>query len=188
MSRKALGIVLIGVGGVLVVVAVALALWDPADGGLATGSTSTTAAGPATTLVTPTTSLLTPTTATPAASTTAPVAQEGIAEFVEAFAAALAAGDQGFVMERLHPAVIAGYTLETCQTWVSTEVMALSDYGLTGDPTGPVDKSLVIAGETVTIDDVYTAPVGFTFSGQSFDSVADFAVVDGLVRWLGTCE
>lgn len=59
---------------------------------------------------------------------------------------------------------------------------------MVGEPTGPQDREFSIAGSPVRIDNAYRAPVRFTFGGQSFDSTADFALLNGLIYWLGTCQ
>lgn len=189
MTRRKQGLGLVALGVLLVVAAVVAAMSGPGEGDLvaSTASTSTTMDTRSTSEPTTTTSPDTTTTTTRPAPTTT-VAPETVEEFVELFAAALAAGDLEFVMDRLHPDVVDGYTSEVCEAWVSSEIMALSDYGLTGDPTGPVDKTVNLAGQTATIADVYSAPVSFTFQGESFDSTADFALVNGVMRWLGSCQ
>jgi hypothetical protein len=192
MSRRALGLASIALGVVLITAGVIVASSEPSGETAAVSPTTTPTASTSTnvlptTSTNPSTTIAPPTTSTvPATTTTLPT--ETVEEFVEAFAAALDNGDSAFVLERLHPDVIDGYTLQACETWVTDEIMGLSNYELTGDPTGPVDKSVTIAGSPATINDVYTAPVRFMFGGQSFDVSADFAVVENLVHWLGACE
>lgn len=187
MSRRNLGLGLIAIGSALILSGVLVATSGSPDEAItAQPATTTTVRTPSTTPETTTTSPSVTTTTT--SQTTTTLRPETVEEFVDLFAAALTSGDQEFVVGRLHPAVIEGYTEEACRTWVGDEIMALSDYRLTGAATGPVDKGVSIAGQPATIVGVYSAPVSFTFRGQSFDSTADFAVVEGLVRWLGSCE
>lgn len=193
MSRRTLGLVLVASGAVLIVAGLVVLL---AGGSPASESTPTTVASSPTTVTTtpattPTTAATTttaqPTTTVESTTTTAVVESETVEVFVVEFAAALAGGETDFVLSRLHPDVVAGYGAEACETWVTAEIMGLSDYRLTGDPTGPSDRNVTIAGETTAIADMYTAPVSFDFGGQSFDATADFAAVDGLIYWVGTC-
>lgn len=182
-----MGFGLITLGVVLILAGVVVAMSGSPDEDTMASATSTTAPLPSTT-VTSTTISRAATTTTTSLATTTTVRPETVEEFVALFAAALDAGDRDFLMTRLHPAVVDGFSDEVCEAWVGREIMGLSDYRLTEEPSGPIDKNVTVAGQSVTIHDVYTAPVSFTFQGQSFDSSADFSVVDGVVHWLGSCE
>lgn len=196
MSRRVLGLSLIAVGLALVATAVFATVSRSTDeepsaspttsmpgasSPSEAASTTSTQPGTTTSEAQTTTSLL-------AATTTTTRPAETIEGFVDSFAAALASGDMDFVMSRLHPDVVGSYPDGTCAAWVSSQIMALSNYRLTGEPTGPSDRTVTIAGRQMVIADVYSAPVSFTFGGQDFDSSADFAVVGGAVYWLGMCE
>jgi hypothetical protein len=191
MSKRTLGLSLMAVGLALVATAIVLGVNGSSDDqSQAMETTSTAGATPTTTSSTSSSRQTTTTTTTTSSPTTTSTTRpsETIEEFVGLFATALSTGDRGFVLERLHPEVVAAYPTDACETWVDDEIMALSDYRLTGDPSGPVDKNVTIAGRQVTIPDVYSAPVSFTFGGQDFESSADFSLVDGVVYWLGMCE
>ncbi len=159
---------------------------SPAASGESTPTTTrlpeTTAPGSTSTTVASTTTAVATTTTTTAAPT------ETVQEFVELYAAAIANGDADFVLSRLHPQVVEQLSIDVCQSWVATEIMALSDYEMAGEPTEPQNRDFSIAGSPVRIDNVSSVPVSFTFGGQSFDSTADFALLDGVIYWLGTCE
>lgn len=132
-------------------------------------------------------------TTVPAATTTSPssgtgspsstiVLEETIEEFVAAFGAATEAGDFDFVWSRMHPAVIdrADGDEELCRAWVEREILALSDYEL-----GEVIEGPVAFGE---LEDVFTVAITFTFEGEPFDGIGQYAVVDGRFLWLGQCR
>ena len=194
MSRRVVGLAVMALGAVLVVAAVLMAMFGGSDAEPVAAATTSipgtvSSSGPSsTTTTTPiTTSAPATTTSSPAPTTTTQPA-ETVEEFVSAFAAALVNGDAGFVMSRLHPDVVGAYPEGTCRAWVDEQIMALSDYRLTGEVSGPTDKTVAIAGAQVTFEAVYSAPVSFTFGGQDFESSADFILVDGLVYWLGVCE
>jgi hypothetical protein len=187
MSRRVVGVAVMTLGVVLVAAAVAIAMSRVSDSEPVAASTTSSAgtgstSGPSSTTTAPaaTTSSSLPTTTT--------LQSETVAEFVDAFAAALVNRDADFVMSRLHPDVVEAYPEGTCQAWVADQIMALSDYRMTGGVTGPTDKTVTIAGRQVTFTDVYSAPVSFTFGGQDFQSSADFILLEGLVYWLGVCE
>lgn len=114
--------------------------------------------------------------------TSTPVLEETIEEFVGAFAAATEADDFEFVWSRMHPAVIerADGDEALCRAWVEREILALSDYQLLDVIDGPAPL-----GE---IPDVFTAAISFTFEGESFDGLGQYAVVDGRFTWLGLCR
>lgn len=195
MGNRTLGLSLMALGLALVVTAVVLGVTGSSDDQSVATETTTTVrlastAEPSTSTPIQTTSTTSsPVTTTSSPSTTSTTRPpETVEEFVDLFASALASGDRAFVLNRLHPDVADAYAAGVCETWVDSEIMALSDYRLTGDTSGPVDKEVTIAGQQVTIEQVYSAPVSFTFGGQNFDSSADFALVDGVVYWLGVCE
>jgi hypothetical protein len=195
MSNRTLGLSLMIVGLALVATAIVLGVNGSSDDQPQATETTSTVAPTSTMNVSTSFSTQTTTTTSPPATTTTSQTTtsttrppETIEEFVGLFADALSTGDRAFVLDRLYPDVVDAYPADVCETWVDDEIMALSDYRLTGDLSGPVDKSVTVAGRQMTIRDVYSAPVSFSFGGQSFDSSADFVLVDGIVHWLGMCE
>ncbi len=146
-----------------------------------TTATPTTIATTTTAAPTTTTTTMAPTTTTSAAPPTTVTSDEAlIQEFVVDYAAATEADDVDFLYERIHPAVIATGGEELCRNFVAAEIVLISDYQLTGPITGPVELLENILG--------YTAQVMFTFQGQSFTDNAQFAIVDGEVRWFTVCR
>lgn len=128
------------------------------------------------------------TTAVPATTTTTALPPETVEDFVSAFAAAIAAGDVDFLVDRLHPAVIGGFGPALCRAWIETEILELVDYQVTGPVAGPSPQSFTTPAGTGTIEDAFSAPVSFVFQGQQFDGEGDFALVDGEMRWMGQCR
>ncbi len=147
-------------------------------------------ASPSTVPVTPTTtrSPTTTTSSTTTTTTTVAVASESVEQFVELFAAAVAAGDVDFLFGRLHPAVVGGFGPDLCRQWVTDEILQFTEYQLTGPAEGPNDQSFTTPAGTGVIANSFNAPVRFTFQGQPFDSQAGFALVDGEMYWLGQCR
>lgn len=194
MNRRVVGVAVMALGVVLVVAAVAIAMSRVSDSEPAATPTTSSAGSDSTLRPSPTTTSVPVTTSSPATTTssslptTTTLQPETVAEFVDAFAAALVNRDANFVMSRLHPDVVEAYPEGTCQAWVADQIMGLSDYRMTGGVSGPTDKTVTIAGRQVTFTDVYSAPVSFTFGGQDFQSSADFILLEGLVYWLGVCE
>lgn len=201
MSRRSLGLAVAAMGVIVTLIGVVglITSGDSGDTEQSTGqptgpvattgstegatTTSTTTTSPTSTTTSTTTTVTTTTTTHPR-----PTGAEQIETFVAEFTAAIASGDRGFVLSRFHPAVIAGYGESLCSDWVDREIMALSDYELTGSPSGPETRSFEIASESVEVEDAYSAPVSFVFQGERFDGTAGFAIVDGAVHWLGQCR
>ena len=104
------------------------------------------------------------------------------------YVAATEAGDGTFLFERLLPEIRDAFGADLCRNWVNTEILAISDYTLTGDITGPSSRSLTAGDTTIAVDDYYEAPVSFTFQGQSFDGKAAWVVENGQVFWVGECR
>lgn len=194
--RRAVGNVLMAAGATLALVGVIG--WVTDGGGdtvaattqptTSTQVTSTTDAptttGPPTTTTQPsTTSTTEATTTTSQPTTTTVAAGEAIAGFVGAFAAWIADGDVDALMAALHPAVIEASGEDLCRAFVEREILALVDYRLAGEVTGP--RSATFGSGSI---DMYEAPISFTFQGAAFDDTAQFAFVDGDVRWFATCR
>lgn len=187
MSRTGLGWGLLGLGAVLVAAGVAGLLGEETPPDLqAADITTNTAAEPSTTteLTASSTSMATTTTST---SPTTTIPAETVEEFVETFDASLETDDESFLFDRLHPVVIEGYGEELCREWIAREIVELSDYRLTGEPEGPEPRTVQTPQGEREID-LISAPVSFTFQGQSFEATAGFSLVDGLVHWVGECR
>ena len=184
MSKRQRGLALLALGGVLVLFG--LVLLVTAGDGATTADTPTRTTSTSRAETSPTTLAPTTTSTTIAEVTTTSRAFDAQAE-IESFlldhAAAITSPNVDFLMATLHPAVIKVHGAELCRSFVEREILALVDYRLTGEVTGP--ESQTVAGSTF---DVYSAPVAFTFSGQDFEASAGFAVENGEVRWMAECR
>ena len=116
------------------------------------------------------------------------VLAETVEEFVDRFAAAIAASDVEFLFDRLHPAVIGGFGPDVCRNWVEAEILQFSDYELTGLAEGPGDQSFSTPAGSGVIENAFSAPIHFTFQGQGFDAEGGFALIDTEMYWLGQCR
>ena len=190
MSKRQLGFALLTLGGALVLVGLVLLVTagDPATTAGTPAATATTSTANSATTTTTTTTLApapTPTTTIAEITTTSqPIdAQAEIESFFLDHAAAIKTSDIDFLVATLHLAVIEVHGSELCRYFIEREILALVDYRLTGEVTGPASST--VAGSTF---DVYSAPVAFTFSSQDFDASADFAFENGDVRWLTQCR
>jgi hypothetical protein len=113
---------------------------------------------------------------------------ETVEDFIETYAAAIAAGDVDFLFDRLHPAVVGGFGSELCRSWIESEILQFTSYTMTGPADGPYDQSFTTPVGTGIIENAFVAPITFTFQGQSFDTDAGFALVDAEMHWLGLCR
>ncbi len=136
----------------------------------------------------PTTTSTTSTTTTTTTTTTAEPPPPSIEEFITAYAAATEGGDSQFLTERLLPEIRDTFGEELCRSWVDEEILLISGYTLTGEPTGPFSRSLNIADSTIEVEQYFEAQVNFMFQGGSFDTTATFVVRDGVVYWIGECR
>lgn len=125
-------------------------------------------------------------TADGAQATTTP--DETVEGFVTEFAAAIASGNEEFVVARLHPVFVAAYGEELCQTWIAREIMGLASYDLVSLDGGPRSQPYAFLAGEGTIDDVFDATVSFTYRGELLTNPTNFALVDGKMHWLGQCR
>jgi hypothetical protein len=184
MSRRALAILLLGAGAALML-AGALTLGGSGDEAPTT-TTVQAAVATTTTAVTITTTTITTTTT---AATTTTVAAETLEQFVESYRAALDTDDVGFLFDRLHPRVVGIYGSDLCRAWVAREVVGLDNYEIAGEVTGPADEMFTASdGTRFAIADKFSTTITFTIQGQDFETEAGFALVEGVMYWLGTCR
>lgn len=144
--------------------------------------TTTTSSAPATSAPT-TTSATTSSTTT----TTPPLGPADAEAFIERFAAAIAAGDVDFLMDRLHTVVLGTSEPEVCRSFIEREILALVDYRVAG-PVAVGARTYTVGGDGVVVDPLFEVPVLFTFQGQEFEGVAGLAEEDGEMRWFTECR
>jgi hypothetical protein len=184
MSRRLVGLLATGSGVALVLVG--LLMLGGSDEPASTTTTTLIAAPTTTTTLPPTTTTTTATTTTAPTTTTTP--PETLEEFVVAYRAALDSDDVEFLVTRLHPRIIEIHGEELCRAWVGREVVNLDNYQLIGEVSGPADEMFTAPdGSQFAIADKFSATASFTFQGTPGESPADFALVDGVMHWLGTC-
>ncbi len=154
-----------------------------------TTSTTTSTTSTTTSTTSTTTSTTSTTTSTSVAPTTTLSIESAVSAFVQQFSLDIANRDTDALLATLNSAVVLGSGEQLCRDFVEREILALGEYQLVGEITGPVSKVIETVAGTVTIDNIYETGVSFTFSGESFDSRADFVVdSDGRVSWLGVCR
>ena len=202
---RRLGQVFVAAGVVVLAIGViGYLIEDEDEAGAAQGTTTsvtTTTTAPTTTAPTTTaptttstaTTTTSTTTTTSATTTTAPVTSAplpgpaDVEAFVAEFAAATVGGDVEFLFGRLHPVVISVSDEATCRAYVEREIVAISDYRLTG-PVARTSTTVTVGNRQVLVDPLFTAPVAFSFQGQQVETTGQFAPVAGEMRWLTQCR
>ena len=185
MTRKAVGIASLGLGVLLIFAAVAMMSANEPPVVTTTTLTSTTTLVPEPT----TTTTAAPTTTTAPSTTTTTVPPETVEGFVTLYLQALDEDNIEFLYQRLHPRVTEAYGEDLCRAWVEREIAVLSEYQLVGEASGPADQMFTDPnGEQFAIADTFTAPVRFVFEGTTFESEAQFALLDSDIYWLGACR
>lgn len=205
MLRRRVGVILVGIGTTLLVVAGVGTFVPGGDdpGAAASPATSvpTTTPPPQTTVAatassttteppTTTTAAETTTTTTqpPTTTTTTMLAPEAvITTFIGEFSSAITTEDTDWLLDNLHPSIILGYTEELCRSFIDREILELKEYTLIGDITGPVTKTLETGVGDVTVEGIYEAETSFVFNGKPYEAKADF-VFDDQVSWLTKCR
>jgi hypothetical protein len=147
-------------------------------------ASSTTEAQPTTTTSQATSAS---TTEPPPSTTTTIAPEETIAAFIAEFSAAIAAGNVDWLYDNLHPAMSLGYGEDVCRNFIVNDILALTEYMLTGMIDGPLSKTLSTGVADVTVSNIYTAETSFVFQGTQFDAKADFVLEDS-VTWLAICR
>lgn len=192
MSRKALGASLMGLGALLIIAAVAVAVGSGGGDPEAVDTTSTTAPASTTTLGERTTTSQATTTSAPtttlATTTTTADATSLVEGFIVDLGDAISSGDTDAVFSSLHPDIVEGFGSDVCRNWVETQIMALVDYRSAGNASGPTPGSLQTPNGVIVFDERFSVPISFTFNGQDLETTADFVILDGEVYFTGTCE
>ncbi|HEX4979410.1 MAG TPA: hypothetical protein VFV35_05025 [Acidimicrobiales bacterium] len=126
----------------------------------------------------------TTTTCTTTTSTTIPT--EDVAGFVERLAAAIRAGDEAFLFERLHPEVLARYGEATCRARLAT----FEDPSLRFTVHGagpPGDYDWTTDGRTSRVPGTVTVPVTRVDRVATTETEIHVTRVAGEWRWFTDC-
>lgn len=193
--QRTAGAVLMGLGVIaLVIAAIGTFAGDDAAATTTTALAATTVAtteptttSEATTSTTAPSTTTTSTTAPPTTTTVAPLGPADAEAFIGEFAAAIAARDVDFLMDRLHTVVLGTSDPEVCRGFIEREILALVDYRVAG-PVTEGARTYTVDGESVVVDPLFEVPVLFTFQGQEFEGVAGLAEEDGEMRWFTQCR
>lgn len=209
MLRKRVGTILVGIGSALIISGAAFSLTGgstdsgdriasaakvtttvPSTTAPAESATTAPATGPPATTTAPTAAppIITtfPATTVPPVATTIPPA-DAVAAFISEFGTAIANEDIDWLFSHLHPSMSLEYGEDVCRGFIAQDILALTQYALTGSVTGPDTKTFSTGVADLTISNIYTAETRFVFQGQEFDARADF-VYEDTVTWLAVCR
>jgi hypothetical protein len=124
----------------------------------------------------------------PTPAPTAPPPNETVEAFILAFNSAVQTGDLQFLIDRLHPVAVTIGGEEACRAYIQSEFSQASSMMLTGNIVGPDEVVKVGPDGDIVLEEHYTADVVLVFRGQAFDITAEFARLDGVMRWLTACS
>ncbi len=112
---------------------------------------------------------------------------EAAAGFVARLGGALASGDTGFLLERLHSATLDRYGVAACEAYVGAVVDPTNDL-VPGDASGPESWDYMTDDATTVVEEAYTVITSGTLQGQAVtDAQFHVAVEDGTYRWFTDC-
>ena len=136
----------------------------------------------------------TPTPTTPRTPTPGPApaptveAGESIEQFLFMFKLALGRDDVDWIFDRIHPVALSAAGEVACRIYVDNEFVKTTSIELVSVATGPDTITKELAGEEVEVRGHYTAEVEVVFDGETFETVAEYALVDGHFRWFTPCS
>lgn len=152
----------LGVVGVLALAAVvAAAIWLGSDDDPDSGSTAGTIGGTAAAAETP-------------------------RGFLPVFSAAIRTGDQVFLFERLHPAVVEFYGEETCRVYLRDFIVPDSEFRFRS-ASEPEEFTWVADGRATLVRDVVNVDVTAVSEEGQIDRVIHLGIVEGSLRWFADC-
>jgi hypothetical protein len=106
--------------------------------------------------------------------------------FLPVFSAAIRTGDQRFLFERLHPAVVQFYGERACRVYLRDFIVPNSAfvYRSAGEPS---EFTWVADGMATLVPDVVNVDVTAVSEGGEIDRVIHLGIVEGDLRWFADC-
>jgi len=111
---------------------------------------------------------------------------EDAATFLGLLAAAIRAGDEVFLFDRLHPEVLARYGAEVCRAHVAKFVDTTSTFTVRS-VSAPGAYSWETDGRSTQVAGTLTVAVERTSAGERSEAEVHVTPVDGTVRWFTDC-
>jgi hypothetical protein len=120
----------------------------------------------------------------------APRATEAAAEtpegFLPVFSAAIRTGDERFLFDRLHPAVVEFYGERTCRVYLRDFVVPDSEFRYRS-AAEPAEFTWIADGMATLVQDVVNVDVTAVSEEGQIDRVIHLGIVEGDLRWFADC-
>ena len=106
--------------------------------------------------------------------------------FLPVFSAAIRTGDQRYLFERLHPAVVRFYGERACRVYLRDFVVPDSEF-VFRSAAEPAQFTWVVDGRATLIPDVVDVDVTAVSEEGEIDRVIHLGLVEGDLRWFADC-
>jgi hypothetical protein len=114
----------------------------------------------------------------------------GVAEtpegFLPVFSAAIRTGDERFLFERLHPAVVEFYGVRACRVYLRDFVVPDSEF-VYHSAAEPAEFTWIADGMATLVQDVVNVDVTAVSEEGEIDRVIHLGIVEGDLRWFADC-
>ena len=106
--------------------------------------------------------------------------------FLPAFSAAIRTGDERFLFDRLHPAVVEFYGVRACRVYLRDFVVPDSEF-VYRSAAEPSEFTWVADGTATLVQDVVNVDVTAVSEEGEIDRVIHLGLVEGSLRWFADC-
>ena len=106
--------------------------------------------------------------------------------FLPVFSAAIRTGDERFLFERLHPAVVEFYGERACRVYLRDFVVPDSEF-VYRSAAEPSQFTWIADGTATLVQDVVNVDVTAVSEEGEIDRVIHLGIVEGSLRWFADC-
>ena len=106
--------------------------------------------------------------------------------FLPVFSAAIRTGDERFLFDRLHPAVVEFYGERACRVYLRDFVVPDSQF-VYRSAAEPAEFTWIADGMTTLVQDVVNVDVTAVSEEGEIDRVIHLGIVEGDLRWFADC-
>ena len=106
--------------------------------------------------------------------------------FLPVFSAAIRTGDERFLFDRLHPAVVEFYGEQACRVYLRDFVVPDSEFRYRS-AAGPAEFTWIADGMATLVQDVVNVDVTAVSEEGEIDRVIHLGIVEGSLRWFADC-
>jgi len=115
-----------------------------------------------------------------------PAAAETPEGFLPVFSAAIRTGDERFLFEHLHPAVVEFYGERACHVYLRDFVVPDSELQYRS-AAEPAEFTWIADGTATLVQDVVNVDVTAVSEEGEIDRVIHLGIVEGSLRWFADC-